>query len=89
MMIVPMRGPVTAGVKVTSIWQFAPGARLRGQSLVWVKSMPEALMSLIVTSSGLTLVRVADFGWLRTPTACESKSMFAGETARKLAERWL
>jgi hypothetical protein len=53
-----------------------------------VKSMPAALMSLIVTSSGLTLVRIADLGGLLTPTACEPKPIFAGEMARELAGRW-
>jgi len=68
MTTVPMRGPVIAGLKVTSMVQLAPGARLPWQLSFSEKSIPEAVMSRIVTLVLPTLASVAVLGWLLVPT---------------------
>jgi len=78
MMMVPIRGPSMAGLKITSIAQFPPEGRLDGHVLVSAKSMPEALMSRTVTAELLMLVSVAVLSGLAVPTGCGSKSSCGG-----------
>lgn len=75
---VPMRGPLIAGLKVTSIVQFAPGARLPWHWSFSEKSMPDAVMSRMVTGLFPTLASVAVIGWLLSPTGWVPKSILGG-----------
>jgi hypothetical protein len=77
-MMVPIRGPSIAGLKVTSIAQFPPAGKLDGHALVSAKSMPEALMSRTVTAELLILVSVAVLSGPAVPTGSEPKSSFGG-----------
>jgi hypothetical protein len=62
MMRVPSLGPVTAGVNVTSIVQFAPGGKLPLHESVSAKSMPEARMSRMRMVELVVLVRMTVLG---------------------------
>jgi len=77
-MIVPIRGPSMAGLKVTPMAQLPPAGKVDGQVLVSAKSMPEALMSRTVRAELLVLVRVAILGGLVVPTGTEPKASFGG-----------
>jgi hypothetical protein len=77
-MIVPSRGPSMAGLKATSMAQLAPAGKVDGHVLVSAKSMPEALMSRMVTSELPMLLRVAILGGLVVPTGTEPKSSLGG-----------
>jgi hypothetical protein len=65
----PVRVPGPVGVKVTTIWQLAPGASDPGQLLVWEKS-PVVVMPLMTSGLPPVLVRVTVWvapvprGWL-------------------------
>jgi hypothetical protein len=85
MIIVPIRGPSIAGLKITSMAQLPPAGKLNGQVLVWEKSMPEALMSRTVNAELLVLVTVPVLGWLAVPTGSKPKSSFAGVSPTTLA----
>jgi hypothetical protein len=57
MVIVPLRGPKSAGVKVMLSVQPAPGATVPAQSLAWAKS-PLATMLLMANSASPMLASV-------------------------------
>jgi hypothetical protein len=75
---VAILSPPIAGLKVTWIAQLAPGSRLCGQVLVWLKSIPEVKTSAIVIVELPVFVTETVFGGVCDPTICEPKSKLSG-----------
>src|SRR5580704_17482646 len=74
----PSLEPAIAGVKVMLIVHSAPGGRVAPQLCVSPKSMPEGMMSVIVTGVAPALVSVTVCGELFLPTGCVPKSSCSG-----------
>ncbi len=62
----PVLRPVSVGVKVTLMVQAAPPARLEGQSLVWVKSPPAAMLVIVIEATPV-FFKVMAWGGLVEP----------------------
>jgi hypothetical protein len=76
--MVPVRVPVAAGANVTWIEQFAPGARVVPQVVVFEKS-PVTLMPLMESVAPPVLVRVIVCAVLRVPTSCPANDSEVGD----------
>jgi len=77
-MMVPIRGPSMAGLKVTSMAQLPPAGKVDGHVLVSAKSIPETLMSRTVRAELPMLARVVILDGLVVPTGIEPKSSVGG-----------
>lgn len=75
---VPLRGPVTVGVKVTLMLQFAPAASVLPQLFVWAKS-PLAAMVAIDKGPVPLFVRMTVCAALVLPTLWAGKVTVVGE----------
>jgi hypothetical protein len=76
---VPVREPAAVGVKVTAMVQWAPGARLVPQLLVWAKS-PEAAIEVNVRATCPEFVKVTAWAAVVVPTVCWANVRLVGES---------
>src|SRR5579871_2821770 len=70
--MVPVRGPVADGAKVTAIWQALPGASDAPQVLVWVAS-PAAAMLVMLSEAEPELAIVTLCGKPARSKLCAAK----------------